>query len=412
MRGGMTSVCLLVIFALSSCSANYGSYYGGNAYGSNSYGSNSYAPSRYNHYSRPSTSYYAPKTSEVPICSKVKTVLRVLVVEQKDGKCVNGAHVSYVDSKTCGDKTTNSKGYVNLVITGCRVGLIVYRKNGEPVHRDVDLTSCTSKYEKVVITMKDACDFDLKLAHEGIGPGDGAGAGGNSDCMKCGDEDQLVSLIYKSGEHTGTTQAVAEVVCITAGNSGEKLKVIATSQYGNTFNVLDVTVMTNTFDSRFAVMALPYRLDPNSKYDLVFTSNTFEDDMMILNTISAWGIINEDGMTTLGTGTGDKFSGSIAEMALMNDKWLLWIQYHTSPDDSTTDVDLEGNVVVVDCNGNYRTVEHPDNGDDYNEGDYFLVGCFCANAPSLAVESNFKTIGTVLSMADGPPNYAMDCTCP
>lgn len=409
MRGGMTSVCLLVIFALISCSANYGRY--GSYYGGNAYGSNSYAPSRYNHYSRPSTSYYAPKTSEVPICSKVKTVLRVLVVEQKDGKCVNGAHVSYVDSKTCGDKTTNSKGYVNLVITGCRVGLIVYRKNGEPVHRDVDLTSCTSKYEKVVITMNDACDFDLKLAHEGIGPGDGAGgAPATSDCDDCGDEDQLVSLIYKSGEHTGTTQAVAEVVCITAGNSGEKLKVIATSQYGNTFNVLDVTVMTNTFDSRFAVMALPYRLDPTSKYDLVFTSNTFEDDMMILNSILLWGMVNENDMTTINDGTGDLFSAAIAEMALMNDKWLLWIQYHTSIDGATmTDVDLEGNVVVVDCNGNYRTVEHPDNGDDYAEGDYFVVGCFCANAPSLAVESNFKTIGTYSATL---PTYANDCTCP
>lgn len=409
MRGGMTSVYLLVICALSSCSANYGRY--GSYYGGNAYGSNSYAPSRYNHYSRPSTSYYAPKTSEVPICSKVKTVLRVLVVEQKDGKCVNGAHVSYVDSKTCGDKTTNSKGYVNLVITGCRVGLIVYRKNGEPVHRDVDLTSCTSKYEKVVITMNDACDFDLKLAHEGIGPGDGAGgAPATSDCDDCGDEDQLVSLIYKSGEHTGTTQAVAEVVCITAGNSGEKLKVIATSQYGNTFNVLDVTVMTNTFDSRFAVMALPYRLDPTSKYDLVFTSNTFEDDMMILNSILLWGMVNENDMTTINDGTGDLFSAAIAEMALMNDKWLLWIQYHTSIDGATmTDVDLEGNVVVVDCNGNYRTVEHPDNGDDYAEGDYFVVGCFCANAPSLAVESNFKTIGTYSATL---PTYANDCTCP
>lgn len=49
----------------------------------------------------------------------------------------------------------------------------------------------------------------------------------------------------------------------------------------------------------------------------------------------------------------------------------------------------------MDMDGNYQTVEHPNAGMDY-DGNFFFVGCFCKNVPSLA-PGDFVKVGTYVA---------------
>ena len=88
-----------------------------------------------------------------------KTLLSVYVVEQEGGKAIEKAKVHYVDSKTKDEVTTAANGMVNIIVCGCSVRFIVYGPQGQAVSKQVDLNAASGKNAKVVIALKDACNF-------------------------------------------------------------------------------------------------------------------------------------------------------------------------------------------------------------------------------------------------------------
>jgi len=390
-RVGFISIVLLLMLASSlgyytrGYTSSYGSRY---SYPRTSYG-RTYGSGYGSAYK---TSYNA--VSKAPLCKANGKIMLRLYVED-DGKPVSDAKVNYVDSKLIDTVSTDLYGYVAIPVYGCTVALIVYHKLDNPVFKTVDLLSCTTREEKVVIKLEAKCNFNIYFENTGRGAGTST-----TDCTKCGDENQLVSYIYKSDDHTGSGQAVAgNPACITAGDVGDMLMLVLETQYANIFNVLKITIT----DNRYAVVSLPPQLVDDSdntfdqpKYDFIVNSNTFEDDDKILNRIRRWAIIPKRGLANFiqsdaGTYT-DMSSIGVEVGTLKDDKWLLAVLFHTSRNSDFTDVDLEGNVVVIDYYGNYQSVEHPDNGDDYDEAKWFLVGCFCKNVPSMK-EGDFIPIG-------------------
>jgi len=322
------------------------------------------------------------------------------------------AIISYVDDDLTGTVKTNKYGMASIPVYGCSVSLIVYHKNGNPVYKTVDLFSCTDREEKVVIKVDDACNFNLHFSNTGYGPGDNDGTDGNekTPCVNCGDLNQLVDFFYKSDDHTGHGEAVAKTTCITAGDDGDNLMVMLKSQYGNMFNVLNITIT----EYRSAVMALPPQLPDAETYEMVFISNTYETEETVLNNIrNNWILWGENsGNLANNQRFTDKTSHAVETGNMDNDRWALLVLFETSEDDNDMgdEVDLEGNVVVIDCDGNYQTVEHPDmdDTDDYREGMSFMVGCFCNNAPSVK-PGDFFPVGKYITGTGTVIQYDANC---
>ena len=88
-----------------------------------------------------------------------KIMLRLYV--EDDGKPVSDAKVNYVDSKLIDTVSTDLYGYVAIPVYGCTVALIVYHKLDNPVFKTVDLLSCTTREEKVVIKLEAKCNFNI-----------------------------------------------------------------------------------------------------------------------------------------------------------------------------------------------------------------------------------------------------------
>jgi len=332
--------------------------------------------------------YSYTSLAKVPLCKTGYTKLEVFVT---DGTVkVASARINYVDSNKLNMVVTDQHGFKSIQIKGCSVGLIIYHNADNPVYRNVDLSSCTSRVENVVIDISEKCDFVVEYSFMGL-------MANMAMCMDCGLDNQIVSYLYQSAEHTGHKQVGSGSVCVNAGDMGQNFKMIATSQYGTVFNVLDITILMN--DNRRGVMALPPKVD--LPYDILFISNTYESggETNVLNDILAWKfeseametVKNTDGM---GIVLNDIFSGAVAVDRFdefTEKKWAFGISFLIN----ALNVDLEGNIVLMDMNGNYQTVEHPNAGIDY-DGTFFFVGCFCKNVPSLA-PGDFVKVGTYVA---------------
>jgi len=439
--------CLLLLFMVASTISLYqGGYYPtavrypaptalsyDGFYGRTSYPTNTYRPTTYSRTSYPATSYptssYVPAYSaliknsystgsNIPLCKAGGEMLLKVFVE-KDYKPVLNAKVSYVDNKGLKTVSTNQYGLASLTVYGCSVALMVYHKEDNPVYRTVDLLSCTTRTEKVVINVDDKCNFNLKFTNTD-----------NDIVIESGDEHQIISIIYDSSyDHTGHEEVVAKTACITAGQVGDKLKVVIKSQYSNIFNVLETTITSD----RAAVMARPPQLDDDKKqFDIVVISNAHVDDYVLCNHFRFRLKADDDTLQENQWTVETHFYGGFYEGVLAGRKWLLFGEYpFTIKDPNDPNVpktvvakrfpyDFKGNVMVSDCDGNYQSIEHPDNGEDYTYSDstdpvnqnrpemLFLVGCFCNNVPSMKVGDFFAIGKYVLPSGTGTGSITSD----
>jgi len=396
----LTDLVLLLMVASPAISFNRN-------YMRSSYPRTSYRPAYYSRTSHPRTSHprtshpaisYVPAysakvknsdsaVSNVPLCKAGGQLLLQVFVEKDDNPVLN-AMVSYVDNKGMKTVSTDQNGLASLTVFGCSVALIINHKDGNPVYKTVDLLSSTTSTKQVVIKVDDRCNFNLVFSYTDLNS-DNCGSVPRS-LIQCGDENQLISLIYSStSNHIGYEQVVAKTACITAGEVGDNLKVVLVSQVGNINNVLDITIT----DFRTAVVALPPQLPYNFEYDIVLTANTVQsDELELMNHLFNFALLNANPSSDIEYDENknnkvfmDLFSATVKKGLMQDEKRLLAVQFEVESADN--EVVLEGNVVVNDSDGNYQSVQYPTS--NYVLGNWFLVGCFCNNAPSMKARDFF-----------------------
>jgi len=421
MKGCVFSLYLLALLVFPSCAFTY-------RY-KNGYRPSRYTPSRLTYSPYAKTSYYAKASAATvyaaPWCSRGKTLLSVYVVEQEGGKAIEKAKVHYVDSKTKDVVTTAANGMVNIIVCGCSVRFIVYGPQGQAVSKQVDLDASSGKNAKVVIALKDACNFYVLFDNKALsnfdffsggnllGPTPGAGdelAGDIVDGPALFFSDK-VTYIYQSGKTTGDGELVANQVssplCIyvdtTTGNDDLEMTII--SQSGNLFNTLSISDVLNGDFPPIAYITIPlhnpFEADngETEKFDLhiffnmmgynldfifQFINNVKLDDVKILKVEDGSDIDDYDFNT---------LCIRVEENALSTGKsYLIAVQFNADEK-----LYFKGNAALIDGTGSSATTEINDEvyeGDDATE--YWVLGCLCDGANV----KKYKPVNEFMKSAD------------
>jgi len=422
MKGCVFSLYLLALLVFPCCA--FSNYRYRNGYPSR------YTPSRLTYSPYAKTSYYAKASAATvyaaPWCSRGKTLLSVYVVEQEGGKAIEKAKVHYVDSKTKDEVTTAANGMVNIIVCGCSVRFIVYGPQGQAVSKQVDLNAASGKNAKVVIALKDACNFYVFFDNKALANFEFLGPGGNLLGPTPAPDDELagdivdepalffsdkVTYIYQSGKTTGDGELVANQVssplCIyvdtTTGNDNLEMTII--SQSGNLFNTLSIT---DVFDEDFPPFAYitiplhnPFEADngETEKFDLhiffnmmgynlnfifEFINNVKLDDVKILKAEDGSDIDDYDFNT---------LCIRVEENALSTGKtYLIAVQFN-----AVEKLYFKGNAALIDGTGSSATTEINDEvyeGDDATE--FWVLGCLCDGANV----KKYKPVNEFMKSAD------------
>lgn len=351
----------LVLFLCLSTCLSYS--YPASSYHKSHYGRNDYHPTK-SYYGQKSKAVYKPtkstykstskssnkQVSKVPLCTTGTTSLTVLVKYQINGAVIKDAVIWIKDSKDMKPFHTNGKGNVKVAVTGCSVGITV-GTGGQPVYRHVDLTSCTSREEKVVVEIGKKCDFTVFFSEKD-----------NSE------EYSLCTYMYVSGANTGEGVADCEpYLCVKAGETGEKFKMITSSQSGNWYNYGEMIIT----DARVINILVPPKVD--IQLDLLINLNIFEDsdeqDTYEWNGVMVWSetAVLDDSALWLE----DDYCFGIKDNVLSDQNYLIVVQFEEAADEEN----LLGNAALIDGESNVASVVI--NGETYVADNWWVLGCLC-----------------------------------
>jgi len=334
--------------------SNYKPSYGG----SSNYGSSSlYSPK----YPMNANSYWKKKPMPtavvtIPLCKTETIWLTVLVLDNERGKKVEGALVFLVDIGNFKHQRTDKYGVAKFQVTGCNIGLTVYAKDEHAKYKNVDLTSCTTTAEKVVVTLNKECNFYVFFWQKFI----------FEDYKFLAD---LVTFMWKSDHKTGHGQAVGgqllSPLCIDV-EYDEKFKMIATSQSGPGFTILHFTSHGDG-----AVIALPIPEAPYGWGWIVYAhiwKKGYPNYGLIDITYAK--IIDQYINYVYLAEEENCVVAKKADIDEYND-YLIAFQLNAYTGDY-----FEGSVQVTDCSGTTHTCEVPSKY-SYYSGYYLIVGCVC-----------------------------------
>eukprot|EP00088_Acartia_fossae_P017135 TRINITY_DN196_c0_g1_i1.p1 TRINITY_DN196_c0_g1~~TRINITY_DN196_c0_g1_i1.p1 ORF type:complete len:407 (+),score=44.83 TRINITY_DN196_c0_g1_i1:37-1257(+) len=295
----------------------------------------------------------------IPRCTTSKTWVDIVVVGPDGAGCAN-ALVYYVDDSIMRKVHTDYNGKSKVLISGCKISLIVTAKDVQPAYKTHTLYNCKGDTEQIVIQQYTKCNYKVYFYNI-------------NDYYNGGD---LVNCVWtshdgsSSGEkQTGTGVAVAykSPLCVNweyvADSDTGSLKVIGTAQSSTEIFLLHVTRQ----DTAVAVNIPPLVKD---KYCYLVCFNLWQKGYAYsgLYYISNPQVLSTDGAD---------------DVYLHEDGNCFWF------DDLDKDKDyviatqfegkdgtyLEGNAQVVDSHGRCNTEEIPYA--SYTAYHWWRVWCIC-----------------------------------